>query len=190
VLQRRFQSVPDSFHYVGNDKAKHQQIGNAVPYLLGVEVAANVYKAATGVDGNRPPALVGPSPAGWGLSALDLPRYQSWWGATGWRGVVLESRAALAEQLEEDLPADVLSQVAATAAAAAGAGGGGSGVGGEASGIRRGSGGDSSSQQQQQSGRRGSKSRKRSRQQQPQAGSGQQQEGLQAEPEESVQQQQ
>lgn len=92
--QARFQGVPDWMMYCGRDeRAKHLQVGNAVPYLLAVEVAASVLKAATGQDGSRPPALVGPSLEGWGLSAADLPRYQEWVKETG--GAGCEGRCAV-----------------------------------------------------------------------------------------------
>jgi hypothetical protein len=77
--QARFQGVPDWINYCGrDDRAKHLQIGNAVPYLLAVEVTASVFKAATGQDGRRPPALVGPSLDGVGVPAADLTRYMKW----------------------------------------------------------------------------------------------------------------
>lgn len=88
--QARFQSVPDWMIYCGRDeRSKHLQVGNAIPYLLAAEVAASVLKAATGQDGSRPPALVGPSLAGWGLSAADLTRYQEWVQETGGSGCEL-----------------------------------------------------------------------------------------------------
>jgi hypothetical protein len=52
------QSVPDWVKYRGSAKSRDQQVGNAVPYLLSIEVAASVtsiYEAATGKPGRRPP---------------------------------------------------------------------------------------------------------------------------------------
>lgn len=105
----RFQGVPDWMNYCGrDDRAKQLQIGNAVPYLLAVEVTASVFKAATGQDGQRPPALVGPSLDGVGVPVADLPCYMKWVQPAHlleaerdahWHNIVVDSRAAWAQQL-------------------------------------------------------------------------------------------
>lgn len=79
-LQARCQGCPDWLHYEGcNDKQRDQQVGNAVPYPVAVEVAGSVWEAATGQPYSGLPILKGPSPAGIGLAEADSARWKGWW---------------------------------------------------------------------------------------------------------------
>jgi len=122
-VQRRFQGVPDWVCYCGPVRSVNQQIGNAVPYPMVIEVAASVFEAATGLNGRRPPPLVGPSLEGWGLPEAQRQRYDTWLKDTGWQGVVEGSRAALQAELSYSTCPDAPSQTAAAAGAASGGSG-------------------------------------------------------------------
>jgi hypothetical protein len=119
-LQRRLQSVPDFFVYFGQRQQQHQQIGNAVPYLLAAEVAASVWEAATGQPGRRPPDLAGPSPSGIGLVPDQVPAYRAWVGGFGsHRELVVCTRAALAAALIPEEPVQPVSSESDMVVAAA-----------------------------------------------------------------------
>lgn len=121
-VQRRFQGVPDWVSYYGTVKSVNQQIGNAVPYPMAIEVAASVFEAATGLKGRRPPHLVGPSPEGWGLPQAQKQMYETWWKSTGWQDVVEGSRAALQAELTHSTCTDAPSQAAGAEAVSGGSG--------------------------------------------------------------------
>lgn len=76
--RRRLQSLPDWLLVEGDQKARERQIGNAVPYLMGVAIMGQVFAAATGQPPYRPPALLGPCLDGTGVPDDALEFYADW----------------------------------------------------------------------------------------------------------------
>jgi hypothetical protein len=85
-------------HYWGESRQQAQQVGNAVPYPVAVEVAGCVWEAATDQTFSGLPILKGPSREGMGLSAADRGRWVDLWqglDVEGQHGVVLGWKEAM-----------------------------------------------------------------------------------------------
>eukprot|EP00879_Flechtneria_rotunda_P015698 GHRR01016420.1.p1 GENE.GHRR01016420.1~~GHRR01016420.1.p1 ORF type:complete len:813 (+),score=338.90 GHRR01016420.1:1419-3857(+) len=103
----RLQSIPD---WVQIDflaiKEFEQQVGNAVPYLLGQEVAAAVWEAATGQPAQRPPCLytlAGPCTHGTGIAdKADRATYEQWvQQQPDWGQVIADIRTLLHDKAQQ-----------------------------------------------------------------------------------------